>query len=171
MPFATYFIYPPRTISAWLSVISSDGLSLKRSPTNFSSFIKYSSSFTLFINMYPVSSKNDSWLFGQDFQSNKKTPQANTCLGRIHPSAVPPNFGITSALLSTGYCATHDLMLFLYNGSIRWHLPDSHRSAHCSKTGSVLFRERLTPAAFSLLCPDTCYFLSSLLDIIIYKYN
>lgn len=74
-------------------------------------------------------------------------------------------------LLSTGYCATHDLMLFLYNGSIRWHLPDSHRSAHCSKTGSVLFRERLTPSAFSLPCPDTCYFLSSLLDIIIYKYN
>ena len=43
----SYMKYPftPRTIRAWLSMLQSDGLSRKRSPTSFSSFIKDTSVF------------------------------------------------------------------------------------------------------------------------------
>ena len=72
MPFATFFIYPPLSISAWLSITQSEGFSLNLSPTSLSIFIVF------------ILSKK--YVPGQKPGTNTK-------------SAVPPEFGqIMSAL-------------------------------------------------------------------------
>ena len=89
IPFAMPFMYPPRTISAWLSMTQPAGRSRKRSPTNLSSFI-FGSSFVFGrAGRFPHTAKNAPGRL------------VNSRLRANRMSVVPPEFGKYPALRRT----------------------------------------------------------------------
>ncbi len=101
MPFPTYFIYPPRTISAWLSITQSAGLSLNLCPTKFLIFIFFILSVALFFVRVPAHAC-----------IKKVLSIMSLYLGRIK-SALPPKFRLASALIVSYHSHVSD------NGDLR----------------------------------------------------